>query len=716
MDMKIPKLQRSSQYRVTVPALNGGVNLSDPPNLVGDNQLTDVNNMWWKDQALRTRPGLETDADKCSDIGQREQGDEPSWSRGANYYAEDLLLNGEPTAVVIDETRYLESGGAATGYTTAVKSCTTQGDYADIGFILEEYDRGPASQCVRFESSWYIFTDVKTYALKDSDSHKIFEETAPYIPLVAINGKGCETDTPDGSFFFSGTFYEGYNMLTGRFRLSYSTDGKASLFSLPVKKLADQEILAKLTMCDSTVLEFHISPQAAYSEEYLVINTRLTEDSGKARLYVDRTAATVYFLDTETGKMVPPEAAASNNLEITASSQLSSTFQIPRMSFHTWFGGDSTGINSGTRLFMSGDRTTGGKKNLVCWSDSNNPLYFPENSYAYIGDANDPVTAFGKQADMLVIFKEHELYYATYQAGGDFTAQDVLDGKVIDVTSSMARFPITQINAYIGCDCPHTIQLCNNRLVWATSEGKVYTLTSATPYSERNVREISGAIEPLLKQESADALKNASSGDYDGHYVLQVGSRLYVLNYNSSGYENNTSYTGSTADRHMPWYVWDIASPGVEWKRFFASGDKAVLFGEKEMNDTLYRVIFTLTGSRDSTVDYQQGIQVNTRDIPSRFQTKLFDFGTPDRRKAIRRLHIGVSDTSSTVVRLSYITDSGTMEDAYEWTLSDTSRALERAVTPGVSRTAVFGVRGAGQGVMGVSSLVIRYENSGEVK
>ena len=58
--MRIPKMPKSNQYRVSVPALNGGVNLNDAPNLVEDNQLTAVLNMWWKDEALRTRACLAT--------------------------------------------------------------------------------------------------------------------------------------------------------------------------------------------------------------------------------------------------------------------------------------------------------------------------------------------------------------------------------------------------------------------------------------------------------------------------------------------------------------------------------------------------------------------------------------------------------------------------------------------------------------------------------
>ena len=56
--MRIPKMQASPQYRVTVPALDGGVNLKEAPNLVGDNQLTDARNVWWKDRGIRRYRGV----------------------------------------------------------------------------------------------------------------------------------------------------------------------------------------------------------------------------------------------------------------------------------------------------------------------------------------------------------------------------------------------------------------------------------------------------------------------------------------------------------------------------------------------------------------------------------------------------------------------------------------------------------------------------------
>ena len=50
--------------------------------------------------------------------------------------------------------------------------------------------------------------------------------------------------------------------------------------------------------------------------------------------------------------------------------------------------------------------------------------------------------------------------------------------------------------------------------------------------------------------------------------------------------------------------------------------------------------------------------------ISAMFQTKVFDFDYAERRKNIRRLYIGATDTADRYIRLAYITEQGTREDA----------------------------------------------------
>ena len=56
--MQYPSMNRNRAYRVTIPQLNGGVNYAVPPHLIEDNQLSDAENMWYKDGRLQTRPAL----------------------------------------------------------------------------------------------------------------------------------------------------------------------------------------------------------------------------------------------------------------------------------------------------------------------------------------------------------------------------------------------------------------------------------------------------------------------------------------------------------------------------------------------------------------------------------------------------------------------------------------------------------------------------------
>lgn len=385
----------------------------------------------------------------------------------------------------------------------------------------------------------------------------------------------------------------------------------------------------------------------------------------------------------------------------------------------------TSGINGGTRLFVAGNQS---KPNLVYWSDANNPLYFSENNYAYIGDSGQAVTAFGKQGDMLVIFKERELYYATYVAGDSFTAQDVIDGKILDVSAHLAKFPITQINAGIGCDCPNTVQLCNNRLIWTASDGKVYGLMAASQTSERNVRELSALVDKRLSAYSAGELRNAVSGDFNSHYLLAVGREVYLLDYMDSGFQYYASYYDDRkAQRNMPWTIWRLPEE-LEWSAMTARGARIWMMGLRKRtwpnslgfdNAFLSGVSYTFDGSVDchlSWDDSSLSYLVSQTPILSRFQTKVFDFGQPERRKKIRRLHIGATDPAGDAISLSYVTEQEVREDALRLGAYGTGEMREWCVTPGVNRVRQFGIRAESKGAMAVDNMTLKYEVNGEVR
>ena len=727
--MRIPKMPKSNQYRVSVPALNGGVNLNDAPNLVEDNQLTAVLNMWWKDQALRTRAGLATTVERSFHIQTSGMGDSLTYKV---YSPVRVYRDGKPEDYVCCscefETsranhvfhfyRFNESGSA-----THVSSLTfldyEDGDPYATGMFM--FAANPTADGIGL---YAVFNSGDIYSMNKNFELQKIDKSEIYAPLVVVNAVGVDdTGSPP---VVSGTQFEGYNLLSGAFRTAFTTDGKAHEFKLPLDNLTmnnGESPAVEYTGTDGTVTRWESFSNTMF---YAQASAEIGGETVTVKLY--RRSGIIEF-STGVDTPYPLPGSISNNLIVTAwKTDPEATKKIANMQFATWFGGDRSGINGGTRLFVSGNPD---HPNLVHWSDINNPLYFPENNYAYIGESSQKVTGFGKQTDILVIFKEHEIYSAEYVSGNTYTAQDVIDGKVVDVTANAAVFPITPINSGIGCDCPNTIQLCNNRLIWATSDGAVYGLMAANQASERNVRKLSAMIESRLKAEDRYLLKSALSCDVDGHYMLFVWNRVYLLDYMDGVFQYYATYSDERkAQRNMSWYCWEfpkectpaaVMPKGDRLSAFCirnypytdSSGmPKKALFGAAYLLDGERDCVFHPSGPAFETGEFD--ISVEEREIQSCFQTKVFDFGSQERKKKIHRLHMNMADTSNARITVSYVTEKGTMDDVYELSMSGTGAMVGRMLTPGVSRVCRFGVLVSSAGAIGVDGLVIRYEIGGE--
>lgn len=83
-------------------------------------------------------------------------------------------------------------------------------------------------------------------------------------PLVMVNGVGA---TSVGDAKVTGTFYEGYNLLTPRFRARFTTDGKGIYFFLPQKNLANSEITGSYVMAGGQTFSFTIPKNSSVSTQ-----------------------------------------------------------------------------------------------------------------------------------------------------------------------------------------------------------------------------------------------------------------------------------------------------------------------------------------------------------------------------------------------------------------------------------------------------------------
>lgn len=673
--MRFPAINKQPLRSVTVPKLSGGTNLRDAVTMVEDNQLTDSKNMWFKGNILKTRPGLKTNCLLEFDgfnpgLGGREE--EQIKAENATYVKDGRLYR-------------LVSRHTAFRYSIEGHDRNDQVSHIQFFWVSDTEDEkielpaitGPEKICFTnyfvAQHKKDIFCFCKTrdnegiiYKL-GTDTWAKVEEKDIYKPLIYSH---CVvTSKSDGGF--KGTQIEGLNMLGNVYRMIYSTVNKSLLdnsdensthfmtYTVPFsgeKNAIDnveRVLKVKITQPDGYVVTHTVKREGAewVEDGYNSDNLQLTLGQiGGGNLLIN-------FMSKDGGiATVKASDYIEDNMEIIAPYIITEkeTQKVFDMTQSEWFGGDALGISGGTRLFLCGN-TNDDEKSLVLWSGLDNPLYFPENCYAYVGNSNQAVTGFGRQNDTLVIFKERETYYTQYMRNSDITAQNLIDQSVVDYAASSVYFPMIQLHPNIGCDLPDTVQLCRNRLVWACSDGNVYTLMSEDQYSERNIYCISDMIKRKLKNETGKAY----SADWNGHYMLFYGSHIYVMNYESYGYVYASSYNKtSDAQLMIPWWYWELPeyaplSQSVPQTVFVCAGAPLLVFSSSAAG-TLTVSVFDERTFTDNTGE--------KKEIPSMFVTKIFDFGAPHYFKNVTLINAAFGNNGARPISTFFVTEQGEEE------------------------------------------------------
>lgn len=694
--MQYATMRGQSAVTVNIPKLEGGINLSDLPTQVEDNQLTDARNMWWHQGVLRTRPGLK--------------------EIGGGDFANGLI--GKSRISEREEILFQAVDDGGDSATVRADSFSVKGRSTIGTFVVDGADGSAFGVRVDDEKPYLIFTSdgIIRHAAADVDT----ELAEPYVPRVTVERYDDEKRV------YENVLFEGYNMLMPEFECSFSTDGKRETFYLPKESVGKSPITVSIMLYNKSARTTRtVTKQIAAPSSGNVATASITdvawgeicsegEENGggtnSISLYFDWTSCQ---LTVRACNMVdayasywPLPTVQTNNLVVTAgTAQKGQREAVCRMTKAVWFGGTRSGLDSGTRLFVTGNPD---KPHLVHWSDVNKPLYFPEGNYFYVGDADQRVTALAQQGDLLVIFKEHQLYYTQYVAGNTITADDLISGAVTDIASLTAQFPLTPLHSTIGCDCPDTIRLVNNRLVWATSDAHVYMLPSVNQYSERNVRDITALIRRDLEKHTADELKAAVATEYKGHYMLILpDGTTYLLDVGNSAFQSFAYYASEKkANRALPWYIWKLGRGAERFWSAVSTGDELRLMA----NDATSRE-YIFDGDTDDGAP-----------IVCSFTTKLFDFGRADLKKAITHLYIGVADGQPNMVRVSYITDAYTAEDAYiidsggDHNEREPGYIRTHRLTPNIHRVLLFGIRCDSEGAMAVDGIQIKMKPQGVVR
>lgn len=379
---------------------------------------------------------------------------------------------------------------------------------------------------------------------------------------------------PDGSYADT---IEDYNRIGKGFKNTFHGDGSSVKYVLTDKELDETEPIVEVDGVKKT------------------INTDFTIDYEKGEV---------------TFTTAPPKG--TNNVVITVyKTEQEYIDTIMASKYYCAYGGENN-----SRLFLAG-----GGDSIYYFSDVFDATYFPETNYATIGNGEEDITGFGEQYDVLMIFKPKEIFALEYYTDDE----------------GVGAFTSKQVNAKIGCDCPYTIQLINNQLVWLSSIEGVCTLVSTNIEDERNVRIISRNIEggyrvSGLMQESN--LKDAVSVDWDNKYFLTVNGNVYMWDYLLTPYAN-TGKLDQDAKR-LAWYLFDnfIVTEYLKCERdlYYSHGGNLVILDENIYNDF-------------------------DTPIHAIYQSPMFQFDAVEYLKTVKNMYVQVRGDTATKIDITYYTE-----------------------------------------------------------
>lgn len=153
------------------------------------------------------------------------------------------------------------------------------------------------------------------------------------------------------------------------------------------------------------------------------------------------------------------------------------------------------------------------------------PGYFPMEQYNFAGDTEEKITGFGKQQNMLVIFKEKSV------------GRTIMSTTTMDTGRVLITMNYTAINSRIGCDLPWSIQLVENNLVFCNTDRGVHIVKDSSSAYENNIESISRKVDngmlPAVRK--AETVTSYDDGDL---YWLVADGEVYAWDYSLSAYKD----------------------------------------------------------------------------------------------------------------------------------------------------------------------------------
>ncbi len=298
------------------------------------------------------------------------------------------------------------------------------------------------------------------------------------------------------------------------------------------------------------------------------------------------------------------------------------------------YGGRTFG---GTRVFFSGNADYPG---YYFYSELLNPLEIRSLSYDILGNGSEKINALAKQKDKLVALCDRSVYEISYsfnnQTGPDFS--------------------VAEISGKIGCDIPQSVQLIDNKLVFANTSPGIFIIVSSDYTDELSILKISANVlgegtEFGLSNETSLSLQNAVSADFDGKYILLCASgNAYVWDYGNTPY----CFSANTllSQKKLAWYFWDNLR---ETSLFEING---CLFGTVNGDGSVTENNSVADGNSVAIVKFSEECSTDFESpTDCVFQSGELDFGDGFAKKSLCELFLNVATQNEVTIRVCVFAD-----------------------------------------------------------
>ncbi len=622
--MKFASLQRAQPQKKQVIRFDGGLNLSDEPRFIHENQLSELQNMRFAKGTLQCRKGLAaTKNDRVNTVL-------PGSLIEVEYrvYHRPVYWNGKKMKIAA--CTYLEEDSYFTVCVHLIAADGQKTAAGSLNFSRTSEECFLAPQNISFFGAQPVgggglFAFVKRQDLYDSDNedYAVYEInsdfsgwtkiTAFYVPTVMINGRGTryeEARSSNTAYCGTPKMLESLNLLDGKFKAYYTSDGASSCFRLPFSGLASKTVTCRIYTQPNVYWEWSVAANASQATASFF--------TAQITLHVDRSKGLFYFTDAQDDDYPIDNFLHyhENNICITAYKDCVEGFEeVISSTVYTC---------QGNKLLFSGGKM--GNRIFCC--DRTRPLYFPAACIAAIG-SDEPFAALEGFKDGVLACKKNETYLLRMTVGKAFNTSSLLADND-SVFYEADRLESVRLSDHIGCENGDTTALCAGAPVWLGHDRRIYVLLP----SSKEIKEISSAVSPWLEEFTESALRQGFAMADAQRYILVFGGKAAVAEFRLHRLKN--------AERKPEQTLWQLYSFGnVDLLGGMTEGDQTCMLCRGSDGNLLYTASFS--GETDTDLCLQEG-QVVQSEVPvqARLTTCCFDAGSEMSGKIIDTVLLSV--------------------------------------------------------------------------